>query len=198
MDRHHWAYSKIEIRKITGIERIFAMIRTRTLPIALLFAALASPSFAQKFGSAENLAPYIPTPEAIVQRMLEAAHVKPADVVYDLGAGDGRIVIMAAQRFGAKAVGIEIMPDLCRRATQRIQTLGLAEKVQMLEDSMFRVDLSPATVVTMFLMTSSNERIKPNLEKYLKAGARVVSNEFPVKGWRPTEVIQVKNGVMNH
>src|SRR5690348_11253132 len=140
----------------------------RAISIALLLASAALPSFAQKFGAAENLAPYIPTPEAIVERMLEAAHVKPADVVYDLGAGDGRIVIMAAQRFGAKAVGIEIMPDLCRRATQRIQTLGLADRVQMLEDSMFRVDLSPATVVTMFLMTSSNERIKPNLEKFLK------------------------------
>jgi protein-L-isoaspartate O-methyltransferase len=170
----------------------------RALSIALLLASIAVPSFGQKFGAAENLAPYIPTPEAIVLRMLEAAHVKPVDVVYDLGAGDGRIVIMAAQRFGAKAVGIEIMPDLCRRATQRIQTLGLAERVQMLEDSMFRVDLSPATVVTMFLMTSSNERIKPNLEKYLKPGARVVSNEFPIKGWRPTELVHVKNGAMNH
>jgi predicted RNA methylase len=170
----------------------------RVLTIALLLASASLPSFAQKFGAAENLAPYIPTPEAIVMRMLEAAHVKPADVVYDLGAGDGRIVIMAAQRFGAKAVGIEIMPDLCRKATQRIQTLGLADRVQMLEDSMFRVDLSPATVVTMFLMTSSNERIKPNLEKYLRTGARVVSNEFPVKGWRPAEVVHVKNGAMNH
>jgi predicted RNA methylase len=130
--------------------------------------------------------------------MLEAAHVKPGDTVYDLGAGDGRIVIMAAQKFGAKAVGVEIMPDLCRKATQRIQSLGLAEKARMLEDSVFRVDLSPATVVTMFFLTSSNERIKPNLEKYLKPGARVVSNEFPITGWRTSEVVRVKNGAMNH
>jgi protein-L-isoaspartate O-methyltransferase len=170
----------------------------RALSIALLLATLAGPSFGQKFGAAENLAPYIPTPEAIVQRMLEAAHVKPGDTVYDLGAGDGRIVIMAAQKFGAKAVGVEIMPDLCRKATQRIQSLGLAEKARMLEDSVFRVDLSPATVVTMFFLTSSNERIKPNLEKYLKPGARVVSNEFPITGWRTSEVVRVKNGAMNH
>jgi hypothetical protein len=95
-------------------------------------------------------------------------------------------------------VGVEIMPDLCRKATQRIQTLGLSERASMLEDSVFRVDLSPATVVTMFFLTSSNERIKPNLEKYLKSGARVVSNEFPIKGWKTTEVVHVKNGAMNH
>jgi protein-L-isoaspartate O-methyltransferase len=173
----------------------------RALSIALLLTALAGGASAQKpqkFGAAENLAPYIPTPEGIVLRMLEAAHVKPSDTVYDLGAGDGRIVIMAAQKFGAKAVGVEFMPDLCAKATQRIQSLGLADKVRMMEDSVFRVDLSPATVVTMFFLTSSNERIKPNLEKYLKPGARVVSNQFPIKGWRPSEVVTVKNGSMNH
>jgi protein-L-isoaspartate O-methyltransferase len=170
----------------------------RALFIPLFLTALAGPSFGQKFGAAENLAPYIPTPEAIVARMLEAAHVKAGDTVYDLGAGDGRIVIMAAQKFGATAVGVEIMPDLCRQATRRIASLGLSEKARMLEDSVFRVDLSPATVVTMFFLTTSNERIKPNLEKYLKPGARVVSNEFPIKGWKTTEVVQVKNGAMNH
>jgi predicted RNA methylase len=130
--------------------------------------------------------------------MLEAGHVKADDVVYDLGSGDGRIVIMAAQRFGARAVGVEIVPDLCRKAMQRIKTLGLEDRVQMLEDSVFRVDLSPATVVTMFFLTSSNERLKPNLEKYLRPGARVISNEFPIRGWKPTEVVRVKNGAMDH
>ena len=170
----------------------------RVFSLALLAVASAASAFGQKFGAAENLAPYIPTPEAIVARMLEAAHVKPGDVVYDLGAGDGRIVIMAAQKYGAKAVGVEIMPDLCRKAASRIKALGLEDKASMMEDSVFRVDLSPATVVTMFFLTSSNERIKPNLEKYLKPGARVVSNEFPIKGWRASEVVHVKNGAMNH
>jgi protein-L-isoaspartate O-methyltransferase len=170
----------------------------RVLTLALLIATTAISSFAQKFGAAENLAPYIPTPEIIVMRMLEAGHVKPDDVVYDLGSGDGRIVIMAAQKFGARAVGVEIMPDLCLKATQRIKTLGLEDRVRILEDSLFRVDLSPATVVTMFFLTTSNERLKPNLEKYLKPGARVVSNEFPIRGWRPTEVVHVKNGAMDH
>src|ERR1051325_2249094 len=157
----------------------------RALSIALLIASTSLSSFAQKFGAAENLAPYIPTPESIVLRMLEAGHVKSDDVVYDLGGGDGRIVIMAAQKFGARAVGVEIVPDLCQKAMQRIKSLGLEDRVQMLEDSVFRVDLSPATVVTMFFLTTSNERLRPNLEKYLKPGARVVSNQFPIRGWKP-------------
>src|SRR5689334_431233 len=107
----------------------------RALSIALFLVSIPLSSSAQKFGAAENLAPYIPTPEAIVQRMLEAAHVTSADTVYDLGSGDGRIVITAVQKFGAHAVGIEIQPDLCRQATQRIKTLGLEDRARIFEDS---------------------------------------------------------------
>lgn len=130
--------------------------------------------------------------------MLEAGHVKPGDMVYDLGSGDGRIVITAAQKFGAKAVGVEIRPDLCRQATERIRSLGLQDRVRMLQDSALRIDLSPADVVTMYLLTSSNARLKPNLEKYLKTGARVVSNEFPIKGWNPVETVRVKTASVEH
>jgi len=145
----------------------------------------------------ENLAPYIPTPEAIVDRMLDAAHIKAGEIVYDLGSGDGRVVIAAAQKYGAKAVGVEIRPDLCRQAEARIRSLGLEDRVRMVEGSALRVDLSPADVVTMYFLTTSNERLKPNLEK-MKSGSRVVSNEFPVKGWKPLEVVHVKNGSMEH
>lgn len=170
----------------------------RILTIALLFAATGIPSFAQKFGARENLAPYVPTPQYIVERMLQAGHVTADDVVYDLGSGDGRIVITAVQKFGARAVGVEGMPDLCRQSRLRIQALGLADRAQVLEDNVFRVDLSPATVVTMFFLTSSNERLKPNLERYLRPGARVVSNQFPIHGWRPVEVVHVKHAAMDH
>jgi len=170
----------------------------RAFTIALLLASTGLPSFAQKFGTRENLAPYVPTPQYLVERMLEAGRVTPDDVVYDLGSGDGRIVITAAQKYGARAVGVEGMPDLCRQSRQRIQSLGLSDRVQVLEDNVFHVDLSPATVVTMFFLTSSNERLKPNLEKYLRPGARVVSNQFPIHGWRPTQVIHVKRDSMDH
>jgi hypothetical protein len=170
----------------------------RAFPIALLFVSIASPVAAQKFGTAENLAPYIPTPQLIVEKMLEAGHVKAGDIVYDLGSGDGRIVITAAQKYGARGVGVEIQPDLCRKAIERIKSLGLEDRVRMVEDSALRIDLSPADVVTMFFLTSSNERMKPNLEKYLKHGARVVSNQFPITGWKPAEVVHLKSGSMNH
>jgi predicted RNA methylase len=165
----------------------------RALLIALAGTISSLPALAQQFGAAD-LAPYIPTPQILVERMLEAGHVKPGDMVYDLGSGDGRIVITAAQKFGAKAVGVEIRADLCRIATERIKSLGLADRVSMVQGNVLRVDLSPADVVTMYLLTSSNERLKPNLEKYLKAGARIVSNEFPIKGWKPVETLRVKSG----
>jgi predicted RNA methylase len=127
--------------------------------------------------------------------MLDAAHVKTSDVVYDLGSGDGRIVIAAAQKYGAKAVGVEMLPDLCRQAQRRIHELGLDDRASIVEGNVFHVDFSAATVVTMYFMTDSNERLRPNLEKYLKPGTRVVSNQFPIKGWRPVSVEHVKAGM---
>src|SRR4249920_1466558 len=98
----------------------------RVPALAFLFASAALPGFAQQFGAAENLGPAIPTPQLIVERMLSAGRVKPGEMVYDLGSGDGRIVIMAAQKFGARAVGVELMPDICRKARERVQLLGLS------------------------------------------------------------------------
>jgi predicted RNA methylase len=170
----------------------------RALSIALLFTLAAGSAYSQKFGVAENLGPTIPTPQAVVDRMLQAARIKPGEVLYDLGSGDGRIVITAAQKFGAKAVGVEIDPVQCRLAIARVKALGLMDRVSIVENSALRVDLRPADVVTMFFLTLSNERLKPNLEKQLKPGARVVSTEFPVKGWKPVEVVHVKIGNMDH
>jgi predicted RNA methylase len=170
----------------------------RVLPFALFVAVTAVPSFAQRFGAAENLAPYVPTPMAIVERMLDAVRVTADDMVYDLGSGDGRVVIAAAQRFGAHAVGVEGLPGLCRQARAHVKALGLEDHVQIMEENVFHVDLSPATVVTLFLLTSSNERLRPNLEKFLRPGARVVSNQFPITGWKPREVVHVRLGHMDH
>jgi predicted RNA methylase len=166
----------------------------RSLSLALFVVAATLPGYAQKF-SPENLAPSIPTPPSVVEKMLEAAQVKANDVVYDLGSGDGRIVIAAAQKFGARAVGVEMLPDLCRQAQQRIRELGLADRASIVEGNVFHVDFSPATVVTMYFMTDSNERLRPNLEKYLKPGTRVVSNQFPIKGWKPVSVEHVRAGM---
>src|SRR5215468_10627690 len=104
----------------------------RVFQFALLVAS-ALPGFAQKFGTAENLAPYIPTPQVVVERMLLAGRVKVGEMVYDLGSGDGRVVITAAQKFGARGVGVEILPDLCQKAVDRIKSLGLEDRVSMIE-----------------------------------------------------------------
>ncbi|HMD71660.1 MAG TPA: class I SAM-dependent methyltransferase [Bryobacteraceae bacterium] len=165
---------------------------------ALVVVASTLSGAAQQFGPGENLAPYIPTPQAVVEKMLEAGHIKPDDVVYDLGAGDGRIVITAAREYGAKAVGIEIQKDLCEKVRGRIKELALEDKVTIVHDSFLHADLSPATVVTMYLLTSSNDRLRPILEKNLKPGTRVVSNQFPVKGWRPIAIAHLKPGTMEY
>lgn len=170
----------------------------RFLSVALLLTSSAVPVLAQKFGPMENLAPPIPTPQLVVEKMLQASHVKPGETVYDLGSGDGRIVITAAQKFGAKAVGVEIVPDLCDKARERVKALGLEDKVSIVQGSALRVDLSAADVVTMYFLTSSNERLRPNLEHWLKPGARVVSNEFQIKGWKSVETVRVKDGSMEH
>jgi ubiquinone/menaquinone biosynthesis C-methylase UbiE len=170
----------------------------RVFAITLLVVSSTLPGFAQQFGPGENLAPYIPTPQAVVEKMLEAGHIKPGDVVFDLGAGDGRVIITAAKEFGAKAVGIEIQKDLVEKTRERIKELGLEDKVTVVLDSALHADLSSANVVTMFFMTSSNDRLRPVLEKCLKPGTRVVSNQFPVKGWRPAAIYHLKPGAMEY
>jgi protein-L-isoaspartate O-methyltransferase len=107
-------------------------------------------------------------------------------------------VITAAQKFGARAVGVELSQDLVGSAQRRVKELGLADRVTIVQGDALRVDLSPATVVTMYLLTSSNERLRPNLEKYLKPGARVVSNDYPITGWKPTRLKVVKSGSAEH
>ena len=166
---------------------------TQVSSLALLAIAAAVPALAQEFSPAENLAPYIPSPQAIVERMLEVGRVKPGDLVYDLGSGDGRVIITAAQQFGARAVGIEIQPDLCYRTEQKIKALGLEDRVRMVHGSALHADLHLADVVTMYFTTLSNEKLKPELEK-MKPGARVVSNQFPIKGWKPSEAVIIKTG----
>jgi cyclopropane fatty-acyl-phospholipid synthase-like methyltransferase len=132
-----------------------------------------------------SLAPYVASPQEIVERMLELADLKPGETLYDLGSGDGRILITAVVRFKAKAVGIEISDDLVSSTNARIRRLGLDNDAQVIHGNFLNVDLSPADVVTMYLATDANEMLRPNLEKYLKKGSRVVSHDFAVPGWKP-------------
>ncbi len=144
-----------------------------------------------------RIVPYVPTPEDIVEKMLELAKVEPDDVVYDLGSGDGRIVITAAQKFGARAVGVELDPDLYKQSSDRIKELDLEGQAQILHENMFNVNVHRATVVTLYLLTAVNEKLRPMLEKQLRPGARIVCHDFQVPGWEPEQTIDVisKNGI---
>lgn len=134
---------------------------------------------------ARSLAPYIVSPQRVVDLMLEMADLKPGETVYDLGSGDGRVLITAAQRYRAKAVGIEIEDALAKSSEQRIATMGLQNQCRVIHADLRTVDLSPADVVTMYLMTESNASLEPQLERSLRPGARVVSHDYKVPGWRP-------------
>ena len=143
--------------------------------------------------------PYVPTPEPVVKKMLELAEAGPGDIVYDLGAGDGRIVIIAAKDFHVKkAVGIEIRPDLVREAKRKVQELNLNDRVEIRQDNMFEANISEATIVTLFLLTSVNERLKPKLEAELRPGTKVVSHEFQIPGWKPKVIAVVHDGKVSH
>jgi predicted RNA methylase len=133
----------------------------------------------------EQLAPFVPTPEDVVQRMLEVADVRPHDVVYDLGCGDGRITIAAVERFAARAVCVELDAALFRQTSARITELGLNRSIEMVHANLLDVDLSPATVVTLYLLEESNVKIRPHLERALRRGTRVVSHDFAIPGWKP-------------
>jgi len=128
---------------------------------------------------------YVPTPEEVVEAMLQLADVGPDDVVYDLGSGDGRIPIAAARRFGARGVGIELDPKLVAQATRNAQEAGVPDRVRFIEGDIFEADLSPATVVTLYLLTSINERLRPKLLKELRPGTRIVSHQFRMGDWNP-------------
>jgi len=134
------------------------------------------------------VAPYVATHPQVARQMLVLAELKPDEVVYDLGSGDGRVVIMAAQEFGAKAVGVELREDLVKQALHRVSELHLEDRIRILHSDMFKVDVSPADVVTLYLTTSANKKVRPKLELELRPGSRVVSHDYEILGWRPLKV----------
>jgi len=189
----------IDVIKGCGRFAVFAL-----LPAILLFCEPAtsqttplSPAQSDSGKYLEHLVPFVPTPLDVAQKMLEVAKVQPDDVVYDLGSGDGRIVILAAQKFGARAVGVELNSDLYEESSERIRKLGLQGRAQILHENMFEVNVRHATVVTLYLLTKVNERLRPMLASQLRSGARIVSHDFQVPGWEPEQTVDYisKNGV---
>ena len=130
-----------------------------------------------------SLAPFVPTPQDVVDRMLELAGVSENDVVYDLGCGDGRIVITAAERYGARGVGVDIDPQRIAESRANAERAGVTHLVEFIQQDALQVDVSDATVVTLYLLSSSNMKLRPILTSQLKPGARIVSHAFSMGNW---------------
>jgi len=121
--------------------------------------------------------------------MLALAELRAGEVFFDLGAGDGRTVVMAVKEYGARAVGVELREDLVKKALGTVYELGLQDRITIVNGDMFGVDLTSADVVFLYLTTSANEKIKPKLESELKVGVRVVSHDYEIVGWKPVKVL---------
>ncbi|MBI3933113.1 MAG: class I SAM-dependent methyltransferase [Acidobacteria bacterium] len=148
--------------------------------------------------SGERVAPFVPTPMQIVDKMLEIASVSSGDVVYDLGSGDGRIVLRAAERFGARAVGVELDHGLAVESAEKAKEMKLDKLVTIIEGDLFQTDFKPATVVTIYLLLSTNDRLRPLLEKDLRPGTRVVAHDIRIPGWEPAREESFDVGTVPH
>ena len=160
---------------------------------ATVLALASLPSLAQDPRYTNKLAPFVSSPARVVDRMLELANVKPGETVFDLGSGDGRILIAAVKNYKAKAVGIEISSKLASQTNDLLKKEGLSSEARVIEGDLLKTDLTGADVVTLYLTTPLNEQLRPRLEKFLKPGARVVSHDYAVPGWKPTKLEELDN-----
>jgi len=154
----------------------------------LACGAWSLPLAAQNSIYTSKLAPYVSSPVAVVDRMLEMANMKPGETLYDLGCGDGRVLISAVQKYHVKAVGVEISPKIVAKAQASIRKAGLETQATVLQGNLLDTDLTGADVVIIYLSTPLNAQLRPRLEKYLKPGSRVVSHDYAVPGWKATKI----------
>jgi cyclopropane fatty-acyl-phospholipid synthase-like methyltransferase len=168
--------------------------RSLTLCTALV-AALAAPAAAQTTATQPQLRTpdviFVPTPQEVVDAMLEVAKVTKNDVVYDLGSGDGRIPVTAAKKYGARAIGIDIDPQRIKEANANAESAGVTDKVKFLNQDLFTTDISDASVVTLYLLPSLNVKLMPKLKAELKPGTRIVSHAFDMGDWKPEQTLNV-------
>jgi SAM-dependent methyltransferase len=163
-------------------ERLFAA----SIAIVLAVASV----YAQEQKSKD--VPYVATPQIVVDKMLEVAAVTKDDIVYDLGSGDGRIVITAAKKYGARGVGVDIDAERVKEANANAVQAGVADRVKFLEQDLFKTDLKEASVVTLYLLPEVNLRLRPKLWRELRPGTRVVSHAFDMGDWKPEQTVQVE------
>lgn len=148
-------------------------------------------------GWTDGEVPFVPTPPEVVDRMLDMAQVKAGDIIYDLGSGDGRIIIRAAKRYGVKGVGIEIDAELVQKARDNAFREKVDHLVEFRMQDALTVDVSPATVLTIYMLPEFNAKLRPIFDKQLRPGSRVVSHDFEVEGWVPDKVEQIKGDLLH-
>jgi hypothetical protein len=166
-------------------------LRRRTvLAVGLCFALLPIAALAQTAPPALDV-PYVPTPQPVVDAMLKLAKVKRGDVLYDLGSGDGRIVITAAKRYGVRGTGVDIDPARIREANANARSAGVAKLVRFVNQDLFELDLREASVVTLYLLPRINLQLKPKLLEELRPGTRIVSHGFDMGDWKPERAVMV-------
>lgn len=171
----------------------FAQLVARLALLALLLAGRAGAD--APLGAEQQLdVPFVPTPQTVVDRMLSMAQVKKSDLLYDLGSGDGRIVITAAKRYGARGIGIDLNPVRVAEARENAKKAGVEKQVQFIAGDLFKADLSNASVVTLYLLSSVNRDLRPQLWKQLKVGTRVVSHAFDMGAEWPPEKTETVDG----
>jgi precorrin-6B methylase 2 len=164
--------------------------------LLLVAACLSGPAPSQEKKERRPDVIFVPTPQEVVEAMLKIAEVKKDDVVYDLGCGDGRIVVTAAKLYGCKAVGFDVDPERIRESTENVTKNKVGNLVQIKQEDIFTLDLSPASVITLYLLPSLNVKLIPQLEK-LKPGSRIVSHNFDMEGVKPKKVerVRTKDGI---
>ncbi len=170
---------------------------TALIILAMTGFALLASAQAQSVSTPALDVPYVPTPQPVVDRMLELANVGKNDVIYDLGSGDGRIVITAAKRYGARGVGIDLNPERVAEARANAKAAGVEDKVKFMVGDLYKTDFSKADVVMLYLLSSVNEKLRPQLWKQLKPGTRVVSHAFDMGSeWPPEKVEEVSGSTI--
>ncbi|HTM34649.1 MAG TPA: 50S ribosomal protein L11 methyltransferase [Vicinamibacterales bacterium] len=169
-------------------------IRSVVLVATMIVASIpgASVAFAQEAPTRRPDVIYVPTPEAVVEAMLQVANVGKNDIVYDLGCGDGRIPVTAAKKYGATGVGIDIDPQRIKEAKENVAKNNVGDKVTIVQGDLFEQDLSKATVVTLYLLPSLNVKLMPKLMKELRPGTRIVSHAFDMGDWKPEKELDVE------
>ncbi|MDR1992132.1 MAG: class I SAM-dependent methyltransferase [Nitrososphaerota archaeon] len=134
------------------------------------------------------IAPFVPSPNSVIEYMLKLAELKSGEILFDMGSGDGRAIIIATKIFGAHSIGIELREDLAKKALSNIHENGIENRATIINEDMFNVNLTSADVVYLYLTTSANERIKPKLEQDLKKGTRIVSHDYEIVGWNAKKI----------